>query len=95
MEQLASHFGQSSRTLRRHLQSLGVSYQGLLDESRYAEARACLADAALTVAGIAQRLGYADARSFRTAFRRWSGTTPTSRENMRSHVASISRSPMD
>jgi AraC-like DNA-binding protein len=76
LDQIASHFNQSSRTLRRHLQSLGVSYQGLLDEVRYTEARRYLGSTQLTVEGIAKHLGYADARSFRTAFKRWSGVAP-------------------
>jgi AraC-like DNA-binding protein len=76
LDQIASHFNQSSRTLRRHLQSLGVSYQGLLDEVRYTEARRYLASTQLTVEGIAKHLGYADARSFRAAFKRWSGVAP-------------------
>jgi AraC-like DNA-binding protein len=76
LDQVASHFNQSSRTLRRHLQALGVSYQGLLDEVRYAEARRYLASTQLTVDSIAKHLGYADARSFRAAFKRWTGVAP-------------------
>ena len=76
LEQVAANFNQSSRTLRRHLQSMGVSYQGLLDEVRYGEARRYLASTQLTVDSIAKHLGYADARSFRTAFKRWAGVAP-------------------
>lgn len=76
LEQVAIHFGQSSRTLRRRLLALGVSYQGLLDEARFAEARRYLVSTQLTVDSIARHLGYADARSFRTAFKRWAGVTP-------------------
>lgn len=76
LEQVAAHFQLSSRTLRRHLQAMGKSYRGLLEEVRYASACRYLASTSLTVSAIATQLGYADARSFRTAFRRWSGTTP-------------------
>jgi AraC-like DNA-binding protein len=76
LEQVAGRFNMSSRTLRRHLHSIGFSYRGLLDEMRYAQACRYLASTELTVDAIARRLGYADARSFRTAFRRWSGLTP-------------------
>lgn len=76
LELVAQQFNLSSRTLRRQLRAAGVSFQSLLDESRYREARRYLESTDLTVEAIARRLGYADARSFRTAFRRWSGQTP-------------------
>jgi len=76
LEQVAARFSLSARTLRRHLRLIGVSYRGLVDETRYASARRYLSSTGLTVEAIAGQLGYADTRSFRTAFRRWSGTTP-------------------
>lgn len=76
LAQLAAQFNISARTLRRQLRAAGVSFQSLLDESRYREARRYLGSTELTVETIGLRLGYADARSFRTAFRRWSGMTP-------------------
>lgn len=76
LEQVAAGFKLSPRTLRRHLQRIGTSYRRLLEEVRYASACRYLSSTGLTVAAIAAQLGYADARSFRTAFRRWSGTTP-------------------
>mgnify|MGYP001816717683 FL=1 len=76
LEQLAAQFNISARTLRRQLRAAGVSFQSLLDQSRYRDARRYLGSTELTVEAIGRRLGYADARSFRTAFRRWSGMTP-------------------
>ena len=76
LDEIAGHFKQSARTLRRHLHAQGVSYQGLLDELRYDQARRYLSSTQLPVQQIAQHLGYAEARSFRTAFKRWSGRTP-------------------
>ena len=76
LEQVAGQFSISARTLRRQLRAAGVSFQSLLDESRYSEARRYLSSTDLTVESIGRLLGYADARSFRTAFRRWSGKTP-------------------
>jgi AraC-like DNA-binding protein len=35
-----------------------------------------LRDSALSVAAVAERLGYAEPASFVRAFRRWTGTTP-------------------
>jgi AraC-like DNA-binding protein len=74
--QVAKHFSLSTRTLRRHLKEIGTSYRELLEEVRYAEACRYLSSTGLTVQAIAGQLGYADARSFRTAFRRWAGLTP-------------------
>jgi AraC-like DNA-binding protein len=48
----------------------------LLEGERHASACRYLSSTGLTVDAIAGQLGYADARSFRTAFRRWEGTTP-------------------
>lgn len=76
LEQLAQQFDVSARTLRRQLRAAGVTFQLLLDESRYRESKRYLASTDMTVEAIGRRLGYADARSFRTAFRRWSGHTP-------------------
>ena len=55
---------------------IGTSYRALLEGERQASACRYLSSTGLTVAAIAGQLGYADARSFRTAFRRWMGTTP-------------------
>ncbi len=76
LEQLAPQFDVSARTLRRQLRAAGVTFQSLLDESRYRESKRYLVSTDMTVDAIGRRLGYADARSFRTAFRRWSGQTP-------------------
>ena len=64
------------KVMRRQLRAAGFTFQSLLDELRYREARRYLGSTKLTVQSIARQLGYADARSFRTAFRRWSGQTP-------------------
>ena len=66
------------RTLNRRLQTYGVGYQELVDESRFDIARQMLQDSDLDIYQIALMLHYADARSFIRAFRRWSGDTPAS-----------------
>lgn len=76
LEQAAEHFGISARSLRRRLADLGLTYQALLDEERFALARHYLLSTQMTIEAVAAQLGYADARSFRTAFRRWAGSTP-------------------
>ena len=76
MDQMAARFNQSPRNLRRQLQAVGATYRGLVDETRYRQAQHLLSSTRLSVESVALRLGYADARSFRTAFKRWSGSTP-------------------
>jgi len=64
------------RTLIRRLKAQDTSYQRLLDEARLHCADALLADARLTVAEVAQRLGYSDPANFGRAFRNLTGMTP-------------------
>ena len=56
---------------------LGTTFQSLLDEVRYRDARRLLANADLEIQQIAGALGYDDPPSFTRAFRRWSGRTPS------------------
>lgn len=77
LEDVAARFNRSSRTLRRQLKVAGVSFQSLVDDSRYREACRYLSSTGLTTSSIANRLGYSDSRCFRTAFKRWSGLTPS------------------
>lgn len=76
LEQLASSFHLTSRTLRRYLAALDVSYRVLLDEVRMARAERYL-QAGLPVQEIADLLGYAEPSNFTRAFRRWTGQPPS------------------
>lgn len=74
--ELAQMINISERTLRRRLEAQSQSYRSLRDETRYERARDLLRNSALTMAEVATRVGYADARAFRRAFKRWSGMLP-------------------
>ncbi|TRX72811.1 AraC family transcriptional regulator [Pseudomonas mangiferae] len=74
---VARRLHRSERTLRRHLQRLNTSYQRVLDEVRYDKARRLLADTDLPIYLIAEQLGYSETASFRHAFQRWSGQSPS------------------
>jgi AraC-like DNA-binding protein len=54
-----------------------VLYSELLDEVRHEVACQLLRDTGLQVQQIAESLLYSSAANFATAFRRWSGVTPT------------------
>ncbi|MCQ4310348.1 AraC family transcriptional regulator [Pseudomonas stutzeri] len=75
-EQLAQTLCVSPSTLRRRLAEAGQPYQAIKDQVRQEMATLWLADAAITYAEIAERLGFADVSSFYKAFRKWTGTNP-------------------
>ncbi len=77
LERVANHLHRSARTLRRHLTRMNTSYQRLLDEVRYDKARQLLMQTDLPIYLIAEQLGYSETASFRHAFLRWSGQTPS------------------
>ena len=73
---IAEKMNVTSRTLRNRLRRLGTSYQETLDSLREQIARDVLRRSRLTVSEIAEHVGYSDARSFRRAFKKWTGMTP-------------------
>jgi AraC-like DNA-binding protein len=74
---LAQQINISERTLRRRLGEQSTSFLELRDGARFERARDLLKNSTLTVNEIADLVGYADARAFRRAFKRWSGMLPT------------------
>ncbi|QJI29144.1 AraC family transcriptional regulator [Pseudomonas sp. ADAK18] len=75
-ESLATRLCMSASTLRRRLAEEGQTYQGLKDSVRKELAVVWLAEADISFADIATRLGFADVSSFYKAFRKWSGSNP-------------------
>ncbi|MCW5890490.1 MAG: AraC family transcriptional regulator [bacterium] len=71
----ARALGIAPRTLQRHLTAEGVGFAALADDTRRESAIVLMAGD-LPHTEIAQRLGFADVRSFRRAFQRWTSTTP-------------------
>jgi AraC-like DNA-binding protein len=76
LDQLARTLQTSTRTLRRTLDQMGTSYRQLLEESRRTRAIEWARSEPLSVETMAQRLGFRDVRSFRRAFKRWTGHSP-------------------
>jgi AraC-like DNA-binding protein len=77
LETVATRLRMSSRTLKRKLQQLGVSFQQLQDEARKRDSIRLLSDPTLTVEAVASRVGYTDPANFTRAFRKWTGSTPS------------------
>lgn len=73
---IAAQLNISPRTLRRRLDRDGKAFRTLLDEAK--NTQACeLIHNAVPFAAIAEKLGYADERSFRRAFIRWNTLSPS------------------
>ncbi|WP_244443268.1 AraC family transcriptional regulator [Bradyrhizobium sp. Ai1a-2] len=73
----ASELGLSVRTLHRKLADNGLSYQSILDGMRRALATELLENTHMAIDQVAERVGFADATSFRKAFKKWTGHSPS------------------
>lgn len=74
---IANELGLSLRTLHRRLAEDGLSYQTIVDGMRRSVATELLENTHLGIEQIAERVGFADAVSFRKAFKKWTGGSPT------------------
>jgi AraC-like DNA-binding protein len=77
LPEVAGLLSLSPRTLKRRLADEGTDFSTLLEEQRRERALLLLRSRDLSVAEVAEDLGYTDLANFTRAFRRWTGTTPT------------------
>ena len=77
LEDVARKVTMSTRTLQRRLKEQGVDFKGLVDDTRRRCSLNYLADSVHTPAEIAYLLGYSEVSAFNRAFKRWTGTTPS------------------
>ena len=75
---IAQQLNVTDRTLRRRLTREGTSFQALKDEFRRDKAIDMLSKTKLTVAEIANELGFTEPNAFTRAFKQWTGSTPKS-----------------
>jgi AraC-like DNA-binding protein len=73
MRSVAQAMAMSPATLRRRLADEGTSHSEILDRARRELAEAYLTDASLSTREVAFLLGYAHAKAFYSAFKRWTG----------------------
>ncbi|MEL7369843.1 MAG: helix-turn-helix transcriptional regulator, partial [Myxococcota bacterium] len=73
---VARAMGVSERTLGRRLAETGTTFRDVLDRFRAEQSERLLLDGALSLAEIADALGYNDQSAWTKAFRRWRGQTP-------------------
>jgi AraC-like DNA-binding protein len=76
IEDVAHELRTSSRTLRRALHNMGTSFRALLDEAAKARAEEMLRRNSDKLEHVASELGFSDVRTFRRAFKRWTGRSP-------------------
>ena len=77
LAEIANSLNLSQRNLRRHLTAAGQGYREIHDRLRTERAMELLSAGALSVADIGSEVGFSDAREFRRAFKRWTGSAPT------------------
>jgi AraC-like DNA-binding protein len=74
---IATELGLSLRTFHRRLAQEGLSYQLIVDGIRRSLAAELLENTHLGIDQIAERIGFADATSFRKAFKKWTSRSPS------------------
>ena len=77
MDEIAASLGMHRRTLDRKLQRRGVQFSELVESVKQEVARQLLRDTGLRVQQVAESLQFSTAANFATAFRRWTGITPS------------------
>ncbi len=75
-ESAAEHLHMSRHTLYRKLKKAGVSFQGLVEEVRHAQALRLLAQRDVSISEVAFVLGFSELSAFSRAFKRWTGSSP-------------------
>lgn len=76
MEVVAGALKMTSRTLRRRLESEGMSFVTIVDDVRCSLATEYLKTTKMSTEDIAMLLGFSDAANFRRALKRWTGKGP-------------------
>lgn len=76
VEAICEELGVSRSTMQRQLAATGQAYQSILNHVRGDLSARYLTKSTLTLAQIAGLLGFADAKSFQRAFKKWTGKPP-------------------
>ncbi len=86
-EKVAAELGLSPRTLARRLADEGTTYREIADDLRCDLAQTFIKNG-MNLSEISYSLGYADQPAFSTAFKRWTGQSPTAFRNRVEHPLS-------
>jgi AraC-like DNA-binding protein len=94
LEAVAREFNTAPATLRRRLKAEGSSYQAIKDELRRDLAMVYLGSTTLSIAAIAQALGFLEPSAFHRAFRKWVQRSPGAYRREQQAMAGIERANM-
>lgn len=83
---MASKLSMHERTLHRRLSAAGSSYRQELDKVRHVLSLQLLEGTSMSVAQIAESMGYASSSAFIRAFSRWTGSSPTKHRQAKTRV---------
>jgi len=76
IENMASCFGMSPRTLQRKLKQYDLSYSEILTNLRIELSKEMLTNPSLSLTEIAFLLGFSESSAFHRAFKQWTKLTP-------------------
>jgi AraC-like DNA-binding protein len=76
LAQLAARLEMPQRRLREHLAVAGVRFNDLVNTHRCELAKRLLADPAIPIEVIVERVGFSEPSTFYRAFKRWVGEPP-------------------
>lgn len=76
-DDVAKALGMSPRTLSRRLSDEGTTFQRVMDDYREALSKSLIRNTDLQMTEIAFLTGYSNPSTFSTAFKNWTGQTPT------------------
>ena len=85
---LADHLHMSDRTARRQLGAGGTTFRGLVDDVRREIAEGHLVAGRLSIDEISLLLGFSETVTFRRAFKRWTGRSPSEVRRERARAGS-------
>ncbi len=77
IKKIAADLGTSERTLNRRLAEQGISFEQLVDDIRKDLAMSYLNEGNVQLQELAFLLGFSTHASFTSAFKRWTGKTPS------------------
>ena len=75
---VAANLNRSVSSLQRQLKNEGATYRQILEDTREVLAQQLVRERRYSLSQIAYLLGFSDQANFSRAFKRWTGTTPTS-----------------
>lgn len=77
IDYIADFMQLSPRSLQRHLNEAGTSFQALLDQTRQAMTQHYLKESQISLGQLSELLGYSDQSAFSRAFQRWYRMSPS------------------